>query len=108
MTDISKRGLVRRLAVLLVLGLLVVSTATLIRGGDTTINATFTSAEGLYVGDDVRVLGVPVGTVSQITPSETGVEVELIIEDGITDAKRLREIYRMFFSVLSMVAAPAI
>ena len=75
MTDISKRGLVRRLAVLLVLGLLVVSTATLIRGGDTTINATFTSAEGLYVGDDVRVLGVPVGTVSQITPSETGVEV---------------------------------
>lgn len=81
MNDDSKRGLVRRLAVLLVLGLLVVSSATLIRGGDTTINVTFTSAEGLYVGDDVRVLGVPVGTISQITPSETGVDVELIIED---------------------------
>jgi len=34
--------------------------------------------------------------------------LELIIEDGITDAGRLREIYRMFFGVLSMVAAPAI
>ncbi|NHA01243.1 MCE family protein [Nocardioides sp. W3-2-3] len=66
----------RRLAVLLVLGLLVVAVTMLIRGGDRTINVTFTSAEGLYVGDDVRVLGVPVGTISEITPVETGVEVE--------------------------------
>jgi phospholipid/cholesterol/gamma-HCH transport system substrate-binding protein len=80
-TDVFKDGLVRRLAVLLVLGLLVVAVTTLIRGGERTINVTFTSAEGLYVGDDVRVLGVPVGTISEITPLETGVEVELTIED---------------------------
>lgn len=81
MTDVFKGGLVRRLAVFLVLGLLVVAATTLIRGGDKSIKVSFASAEGLYVGDDVRVLGVPVGTISEITPLETGVEVELTIED---------------------------
>lgn len=81
MTQLFTGGRVRPLAVLLVLGLLVVAATTLIRGGDKTITASFASAEGLYVGDDVRVLGVPVGTISEITPLETGVEVELTVED---------------------------
>lgn len=81
MTALFKAGLMRRLAVPLVLGLLVAAGTFLVRGGDATINVTFSSAEGLYVGDDVRVLGVPVGTISEITPFETGVEVELTIQD---------------------------
>lgn len=79
MTAVLNARLVRRFAVPVVLGLLVVAGISLVRGGDTTINVTFSSAEGLYVGDDVRVLGVSVGTIREITPFETGVEVELTV-----------------------------
>lgn len=34
--------------------------------------------------------------------------LELIIEEGITDPRRLRDIYHLFFSVLVMVETPAI
>ncbi|GAB2642728.1 hypothetical protein GCM10027270_33840 [Nocardioides ginkgobilobae] len=74
-------GLFRRLPVLLVLGLLVAAGIIVLREGETVVEVTFSSAEGLYEGDDVRVLGVPVGTISRITPGENGVEVELTIDD---------------------------
>ena len=49
---------------------------------ETTLTAYFTSAEGLYEGDDVRVLGVRVGTIESIEPVDEGVEVVLVVEDG--------------------------
>lgn len=74
-------GLFRRLPVLLVLGLLVAAGIVVSRGGETVVEVSFSSAEGLYEGDDVRVLGVPVGTITRITPGESGVQVRLTIDD---------------------------
>ena len=74
-------GLFRRLPVLLVLGLLVAAGIVVSRGGETVVEVSFSSAEGLYEGDDVRVLGVPVGTITRITPGESGVQARLTIDD---------------------------
>jgi phospholipid/cholesterol/gamma-HCH transport system substrate-binding protein len=43
----------------------------------TTVTAHFTRAVGLYPGSQVRVLGVPVGTVRSVTPEGTTVRVVL-------------------------------
>src|ERR1700687_5289811 len=50
----------------------------------------FTSAVGLYPSDDVRVVGVPVGTVDSIEPRATDVKVTMTVRDGVklpADAK---------------------
>ncbi len=47
------------------------------------ITAYFTSAAGIYTGDDVRVSGVKVGTVSSIRPTPDEVEVSLHIDHGV-------------------------
>ncbi|HET7683831.1 MAG TPA: MCE family protein [Marmoricola sp.] len=44
------------------------------------ITARLADAAGLFVGNDVGILGVPVGTVTAIVPDGTGVEVELEID----------------------------
>ncbi len=41
------------------------------------LTAIFPRTISLYEGSDVRVLGVPVGTVDSVTPSGTGVKVEM-------------------------------
>jgi len=41
------------------------------------LTAIFPRTVSLYEGSDVRVLGVPVGTVDSVTPSGTGVKVEM-------------------------------
>lgn len=59
-------------------------------GRETTITAYFSSAESLYPGDDVRVLGVRVGKIDTVEPVAEGVEVVLRIEgdqDIPTDAR---------------------
>ena len=50
----------------------------------------FTSAVGLYSGDDVRIVGVPVGTVDSIEPRAADVKITMSIKDGVkvpADAK---------------------
>ena len=42
------------------------------------VTASFPSTVGLYPGDDVRVVGVPMGTISEITPR--GGHVEVVME----------------------------
>lgn len=52
----------------------------LLRGGESprlTVTAKFPRAVGLYAGSSVRVLGVPVGTVTSITPDGPFVDVVL-------------------------------
>lgn len=50
-------------------------------GGDTmTITALFPDASGLFVGNDVGVLGVPVGTVTSIEPEGGHVRVQLEVD----------------------------
>ncbi|WP_372452826.1 MCE family protein [Mycolicibacterium xanthum] len=42
----------------------------------TTVTAYFDNTNGLYVGDEVRILGVPVGKITRIEPQPGHVEVE--------------------------------
>jgi phospholipid/cholesterol/gamma-HCH transport system substrate-binding protein len=52
----------------------------------------FTTAVGLYPGDDVRVVGVPVGRIDSIEPRATDVKVTMTVHDGVklpADAKAL-------------------
>jgi phospholipid/cholesterol/gamma-HCH transport system substrate-binding protein len=52
----------------------------------------FTSAVGLYPGDDVRIVGVPVGTIDSIEPRATDVKVTMTVQSGVkvpADAKAL-------------------
>ncbi len=52
----------------------------------------FTTAVGLYPGDDVRVVGVPVGRIDSIEPRASDVKVTMTVKDGVklpADAKAL-------------------
>jgi phospholipid/cholesterol/gamma-HCH transport system substrate-binding protein len=54
------------------------------------VTAYFTSAVGLYPGDDVRIVGVPVGKIDSIEPRPSDVKVTMTVRDGVkvpADAK---------------------
>ncbi len=58
--------------------------------GKTTITAQFPTTTGIYAGDDVRVLGVKVGTIESIEPSGAGATVTMNIDRSVdipADAK---------------------
>ncbi|MET7770107.1 MCE family protein [Nocardia sp. NPDC005366] len=50
----------------------------------TTVTAAFDNAAGLYVGNAVAVLGMPVGKVTAVQPRGSHVEVTLEIESGVS------------------------
>ncbi len=43
----------------------------------------FASAAGIYPGDEVRVIGVPVGSVESITPQADSVKITMRVKDGV-------------------------
>lgn len=47
------------------------------RAGTKTVTASFASAVGVYPGTPVKILGVPVGQVSKVTPHGASVSIEL-------------------------------
>ena len=49
----------------------------------TTVVGYFESAVGLYPGDEVRIVGVPVGTIDSIEPRPTDVKITMKIDDGV-------------------------
>lgn len=56
----------------------------------TRVAAYFTSSNGIYAGDEVRILGVPVGTVDKISPEGRAVRIEFHFDSDIkvpADAK---------------------
>jgi len=53
------------------------------RIGTMRITAYFPSTSGLYQGDDVRVLGVSVGTVDSVEPGEEQVKVRMTVDRGV-------------------------
>lgn len=82
MSSLLRAGLLGRLAVLAIMALLVAGSVSLLQDArHTTVTAVFPSAEGLYPNDDVRILGVKVGSIESIDPTTSGVEVVLRIED---------------------------
>lgn len=51
--------------------------------GTTELSADFESSVGLYTGSDVQVLGVPVGTVTDVAASESGVKVTMKLDRDV-------------------------
>jgi virulence factor Mce-like protein len=49
--------------------------------GEYRVTAFFTETVGLYPGSDVRVLGIPIGTITDIVPLGDKVRVEMSIDD---------------------------
>lgn len=80
-------GGLRRLVLLtLAVALIGVVTAMVVgnRGpGGTELTVRFTDTTGLYVGNDVEVIGVPVGTVTAIEPRGTFVDVTVRVDDDV-------------------------
>src|SRR5690349_16795144 len=77
--------LVKRLLVPLVVLTFVVAAAVSVFGGDTgrTVVAHFPRAISVYEGSDVRVLGVPVGTVTKVEPTGTDVTVTMTYDADV-------------------------
>jgi virulence factor Mce-like protein len=89
----SKRW-VKLLAVALA-GVLVVGVAVLVRSvffGPKTVNAIFTTATGIYPGDDVRVSGVKVGTIKAIEPQGTQTKLVLDVDRDVPIPKDAKAI----------------
>jgi phospholipid/cholesterol/gamma-HCH transport system substrate-binding protein len=62
------------------------------RVGTHTVVGYFTSATGLYPGDDVRIVGVPVGSVESISPEADAVKITMRLQDSVkvpADARAL-------------------
>lgn len=75
---------VPRAAVLVVVGLLIIATVFALRGGDEKRKATahFSRAVSLFPGSEVRILGVPVGTVTAVVPEGSSVRVDMEYDAG--------------------------
>ena len=71
----SRIGLVAVLILLLVGGMTVVAKDLLQSERRVMVVGYFANANGIFVGDDVRILGVPVGRIDAIEPQTTGVRV---------------------------------
>jgi virulence factor Mce-like protein len=77
--------LLRRLIGPLVVLALVVAAAVTVLGGDSgrTVVAHFPRTISVYEGSDVRVLGVPVGTVTRVEPTGTDVTVTMTYDEDV-------------------------
>jgi len=76
----------QRVLPLVVIGLLIIAGAVWYFGGDSgtkTVTAYFPRTVSVYEGSDVRVLGVPVGTVEEVTPEGTEVKVVMHYDEEI-------------------------
>jgi phospholipid/cholesterol/gamma-HCH transport system substrate-binding protein len=76
-----------RLALALILVVITVGgTVVLLRGGATggrtTITAYFKNSNGIYPGDDVRILGVPVGAIDSISPEPDRVKITFWVDSA--------------------------
>jgi phospholipid/cholesterol/gamma-HCH transport system substrate-binding protein len=101
----SKRTLRIALAAFLVLGL----GGFVFRGQQgTQVTAYFDEFKGIYVGDDVTVRGVPVGTVTSVDPEPDRVRVEFQIDDDIhvPDDVKAAVIAQSLVSVRSIALGP--
>lgn len=72
-------GVIAALVVVLIIGVYLVWPG---RTGHKVIGY-FTSAVGLYPGDDVRIVGVPVGSIESIEPQPQAVKVTMSVKDGV-------------------------
>ena len=74
-----RRALVVLLAVFLAVGAFLVWPG---KSGNKIVGY-FTSAVGLYPGDQIRIVGVPVGTIESIEPRASDVKITMSVDDGV-------------------------
>lgn len=79
----SKRAAISLTATITIITIAVTVMITRAEAKTTTITALFEDAIGLYEGNTVAVLGMPVGHVSRIIPKSDSVEVTLVLDEGI-------------------------
>lgn len=77
-----RRILIALVAVAVIAGLVVVVNRQFFSEEPTQVEALFESTIGLYPGSDVQVLGVPVGTVTDVEPQGDVVKVSMEIDPG--------------------------
>lgn len=79
------RGVLRWIATGSVVALLVAAGLFLVfqDTGGTRISALFDKTVGLYAGSSVRVLGVPVGEITDVTPEGAVVRVDMRVDDDV-------------------------
>ena len=83
----------RLAAAVILVGLIAAAAALIVRQtvfGPTTLTAYFTTATGIYPGDDVKVSGVKVGTIKAIQPDGTRAKMTLTVDHSVpipADAK---------------------
>lgn len=94
-----KQGLTRILSVVAVLAVVAALLLAVLPGEDEkTLTAAFPRTVSLYEGSDVRLLGVPIGTVDSVTPTGTDVTVTMSY-----DAK-----YKIPADAKAVIISPAI
>ncbi|CRZ14049.1 MCE family protein [Mycolicibacterium neworleansense] len=79
-TRVLRIGIASALSVILVVALTVVATPWWDRVSDNTFTAYFDNTNGLYTGDEVRILGVAVGTVESIEPQPDSAKVTFTVD----------------------------
>lgn len=80
-TERSRRLL---LGLILAAALLLTNGCTPLSGGKMKVTAEFKDSAGLFVGNDVGVLGVPVGKITSIEPAGPVVKVELEVDPDVS------------------------
>lgn len=100
MTPIERLRSKPLITVLTVLVLTLLGGSALLASGSSarTVTADFDRTVGLFVGSDVRVMGMRVGRVSEITPYGTGVRVEMSYDGR----------YRLPADVKAVLVAPSV
>lgn len=80
--DLRALGRLPRPLVGLVVVALLLGSLALVRGGDETrtVSAHFSRAVSIFVGSEVRILGVPVGEVTAVVPQGNTVRVEMVYD----------------------------
>src|SRR3954451_16334530 len=77
----TRIGLAALLAVILVAGVAVVFFRSATGVGRFNVTAYFSNSNGVFVGDEVRILGVPVGKIARIEPQAERVKIDFWYDD---------------------------
>ena len=82
----------RAIVPVLITVLLIAAALVMFTGGSDqkTVTAYFPRTISIYEGSDVRVLGVPVGTIDKVEPEGTRVKVTMTLRLGGEDPERRR------------------
>jgi phospholipid/cholesterol/gamma-HCH transport system substrate-binding protein len=77
----ARIGLAALLAVIIVAGLVMVTFGFTAGVGRVNVTAYFSNSNGVFVGDEVRVLGVPIGKIERIEPQADRVKIDFWYDD---------------------------